>query len=1511
MAKRKRLNKRVLALLISLGIILILGGVGVVLRFLPKDPAAYAQKGEEALAKGEWKKAEDMFKIARNASTEAKYSQRLARFLLDRIGKDPSLTPAERRDRHRGAIGLLKEATMRDPTATDAQELLCDIYWGALLGSSGEGQEYLLDQLVDETTSLLKLKPEDDQTYARRAVCYARKARTVPSEATIKAAENDFRKAIEIKKDNPAYWLELIRFLSDPQINRRNEAMQVFVEAIAAMPNNADLRVEYAHMLNAEGRSADAMREIQAAIDNDQKNPRGYLALAAEYQKANQIDQALEALNRAIQVDDTDVRAYRQIAMIHTLKKQYPEALAALRKGLSVVEEYRKNLSTTQPAAQNSRLALAQYELNYLLAKVLLDMQFATSDEKAKADLLAQAKTHLSEMEKIPAEEGLKDQIRGRIAIAENKADEAIRLLEKALEEIRGFDIQTASYLVSLYRAVTPARPGDALKLCRQIAAQPGLADNVEVRLLAARLEWDFGRQDQALALIDEVLRIDPGNADALNLRKLLRVTQTDTVSIPADVTLTPEAERRLLQQVAVWVADGQGAKALQLAENLYRRAPKNPTVVATLVNLYQQTNQIDKAKTVLRRAIADIPDSKENLEFQMKLLDAAPDARFQMLADEIGKTVTDKLSKALNLADLCATFGRLEEYKKNLAEAAAIDPNAPGVVERQFRLALAEKNWTMADTIVRAAAQANLDGVKGMFYSARLAMARNDYAQAIKDLTAILDTNPRSREARLMQSEAYLERKEKGDLDKAEAILEALWGSNPSDQAAVVLLARVKEAMGKWNEQRDLVSQAYKIGSRHPYIVRWYLMIRQLAGDESELGDLIRRREQLLASEPDNLSNVVLLARLYERTKNPRAEEMYKLVYDRAEDKVVAASEVVGYYLRTNQSTKADALLNELIPSTTDKAGAYALYANMLARLNQPEQALAMIDKAIQADPKDHRGYATKADLQAARGDWAGAADALAKYLEIRPDDVIARRNLVEFRFRAGQLDQAEAALRPLQATESTNKETLVLTGMIAMARQDQRKAEQLFTQALQDDPKFIRALRERAALYVGLGEIFKAKNDMETVLRVEREQVSEAAAVGGAEAEQQALRTRVAPASVQLAELQAQLGQYDEAERLCQDALKIVTNYPPAMRVLTSIHVSRKNWAALEKLLSDARKAIPEDPQVPIYEADMWRARQQPDRRLAALTEALKLNKDSTSLKREFLDALADAGRYDDVLKLAEEYEKDPELKSAAGVFRARALAGQGKTAEADAQFQASLKDETVPAAAIVEQLRRAYGADAATARLTDWLPKFRANDPRAYVAVADLLNERDNQAAMKQVVDLLTRAKELIPAEASRSAVNQRLGMACYRLGEYGAAEKAYLDVLKELPNDLHALNNLAYMYTNEMKRPNEGLPYAEKAARLRPSDANVQDTYGWTLAQTAQKNPARWGEAQVALERSVAIEPLAANCYHLGWVYEQRGRTADAARQYRRGLNLIQGKPADPLYKELSDGLKRVQ
>ncbi|HAU38703.1 MAG TPA: hypothetical protein DCX07_13425, partial [Phycisphaerales bacterium] len=76
--------------------------------------------------------------------------------------------------------------------------------------------------------------------------------------------------------------------------------------------------------------------------------------------------------------------------------------------------------------------------------------------------------------------------------------------------------------------------------------------------------------------------------------------------------------------------------------------------------------------------------------------------------------------------------------------------------------------------------------------------------------------------------------------------------------------------------------------------------------------------------------------------------------------------------------------------------------------------------------------------------------------------------------------------------------------------------------------------------------------------------------------------------------------------------------------------------------------------------------------------------------------------------------------------------------KTAQADTQFQASLKDETVPAAAIVDQLRQAYSAEAAAARLIDWLPKFRANDPRAYVAVADLLSERDNQDAMKQATE-----------------------------------------------------------------------------------------------------------------------------------------------------------------------------
>ncbi|WP_421862759.1 XrtA/PEP-CTERM system TPR-repeat protein PrsT [Motiliproteus sp.] len=65
--------------------------------------------------------------------------------------------------------------------------------------------------------------------------------------------------------------------------------------------------------------------------------------------------------------------------------------------------------------------------------------------------------------------------------------------------------------------------------------------------------------------------------------------------------------------------------------------------------------------------------------------------------------------------------------------------------------------------------------------------------------------------------------------------------------------------------------------------------------------------------------------------------------------------------------------------------------------------------------------------------------------------------------------------------------------------------------------------------------------------------------------------------------------------------------------------------------------------------------------------------------------------------------------------------------------------------------------------------------------------------------------------------------------------------YQQLLKEHPDNLVALNNLASVY-NDLNRYEDGLPLAERAYQLKPEIAAIQDTYGYLLLNTGQKNRA---------------------------------------------------------------------
>ena len=162
------------------------------------------------------------------------------------------------------------------------------------------------------------------------------------------------------------------------------------------------------------------------------------------------------------------------------------------------------------------------------------------------------------------------------------------------------------------------------------------------------------------------------------------------------------------------------------------------------------------------------------------------------------------------------------------------------------------------------------------------------------------------------------------------------------------------------------------------------------------------------------------------------------------------------------------------------------------------------------------------------------------------------------------------------------------------------------------------------------------------------------------------------------------------------------------------------------------------------------------------------------------------------------------------------------------------------------------------------------------------------------------------------------------------DVAGAVASYEQILQADQNSALALNNLAYLLATtedaRLLRPQEALKYAERLESLVGDNrdaGNMLDTAGWvyfrymTLAgrdyQLSTDDRRAYVErAAAALERSLSLDPAhSLSVYaHLGQVYVEQGRGADARAVYNRGLVQAQKAGDEPMVKRLNELLSKV-
>lgn len=187
-----------------------------------------------------------------------------------------------------------------------------------------------------------------------------------------------------------------------------------------------------------------------------------------------------------------------------------------------------------------------------------------------------------------------------------------------------------------------------------------------------------------------------------------------------------------------------------------------------------------------------------------------------------------------------------------------------------------------------------------------------------------------------------------------------------------------------------------------------------------------------------------------------------------------------------------------------------------------------------------------------------------------------------------------------------------------------------------------------------------------------------------------------------------------------------------------------------------------------------------------------------------------------------------------------------------------------------------------DTALSAYQEVLPRL-SQDPQAqadlHLRIGETYRRKGDQ---EKAISNLKQAQAILPESVTIAGT---LAIALDADGQRGAAEESYRGVLKLDPNNAVAMNNLAYLLSENGGDLDEALSLAQQARKAQPGLTEISDTLGWILLKKNMPDA-----AIAAFDTVVQKEPTrVAYHYHLAMALVQKGDKFAAAQQLKTALN----------------------
>lgn len=626
-------------------------------------------------------------------------------------------------------------------------------------------------------------------------------------------------------------------------------------------------------------------------------------------------------------------------------------------------------------------------------------------------------------------------------------------------------------------------------------------------------------------------------------------------IEIYGQTTLNqPMAEADLKSTIALAQgALGRREPARVAAEAALKAVPDYGPANIFMARLQADTGDVDGALAALETQLRRTPQDPDGWQLKGDLLqygkrdvDAALAAYRQAIA--VKANFVPAHSSALVIL-----LGKqdLDGAKKQLAQLQTVLPRHPQTVYFGASVALMDKQLERALELAQHLLRIAPDNARVLQLAGIIEFERNNFAQAETHLAKALQLNPNAEGVRRMMVLTHLKRAEPA---KALAVLQPLLERPDASGRLYALKAQAHLLAGDLAEADAAFARAAKADPNDARSRTALAIGKMLRGDEAGIADL----RGLAATEDSTVADLPLIGALFAKKDWAATLAAIDELEKKQPDKPVAANLRGRVLLAKGDRAGAEKALRRALEIQPSFYPAAAVLARLAVADKRMDEAKALIDDVLKADPRNSQALIASAALRARSG--ASREEIIGIFtqaIQQIPTDPAPRLALVNYQLGNQDVKGALGSAQSAAAALPNNPAILDVLGRALAASGDTNQAVATFN-------KLAQLLPSSPGPYLRLADVHWAAKNQDGAIQALRRALT--------------IDNDNLPAQRGLVDAFLATGKPQEALAVARQIRKQRPNQDAGYLVEGSIEASARQWDKAIIVYRDGLKAVPD---------------------------------------------------------------------------------------------------------------------------------------------------------------------------------------------------------------------------------------------------------------------------------------------------------------------------------------------